>query len=98
MLWVAVWTVLVLGAAGVLFVVGRSVFRQGMALVRELGEASEQLAAVTAQLEQLRPPARTEDPAVFADPAELRRRRDREARERARQRRKARARRQRVTR
>jgi len=72
-MWTVLWVLLVLGALGVLFLVGRSLFRKGVALARELGTASERLAAVSEELQALQ---RDEEPvadlAVFADPATLR--------------------------
>jgi C4-dicarboxylate-specific signal transduction histidine kinase len=73
--WTLVWIVLVLGALGVLFLLGRSLWRKGMALARELADAAERMAAVTDQLTTVAPPATREEPAVFAHPAELRRQR-----------------------
>jgi hypothetical protein len=57
MIWVLVWTVLVLGSAGVLFVLGRRLWRQTKALTSQLGAAADRLAEVTdrlADLEQAR--------------------------------------------
>jgi len=78
-LWFAVWTVLVVGAAVVLGLVARSVFRKGVALVREMGEAAELLGEAAEQAERLGSHPDPE-PAVFADPHELRRERDRRRR------------------
>jgi len=50
MTWVLVWTVLVLAAAGVLFVLGRRLWRQGKALVSELGVATDRLEQVSDSL------------------------------------------------
>jgi hypothetical protein len=71
--WTVLWIVLVVGALYFLFVVGRSLFRKGMALVDALGAATERLSAVTDELQSLteRPPT-AEEPAIFADPAQLR--------------------------
>jgi len=72
-MWTLVWVALVLGALGVLFLLGRSLFRKGVALARELGDASERLSAVSEGLAALqRAPEQPEDPAIFADPARLR--------------------------
>ena len=70
--WTLLWIVLVLGAAGFLFLAARRLFRQGMALARELGTAADTLAEVTRALEDLpgtssppapdRPPARATRP------------------------------------
>ena len=50
MTWALVWTVLVLGAAAVLFVLGRRLWRQGKALVSELGVATDRLEQVSDSL------------------------------------------------
>lgn len=84
MLWAVIWVVLVVGAVLVLFVAGRSVFRKGLAVVREAGEASRQLDALNAQVARLQRPASVEEPAVLGDPAEIRRRRDQAVRARRR--------------
>ena len=75
MIWVVLWTVLVLGAAALLGVLGRDVYRKGRALLADvseaslrLGEAAEPLQDATDDLEELR-----EELAVFADPHERRR-------------------------
>ena len=43
MLWFLLWTVLVLGAAGVFFLLGRDLWRKSKALVRELTTATDRL-------------------------------------------------------
>ena len=53
MLWVLVWVVLVVVAAGVFFLLGRDLWRKARALVRELGVATDRLAEVTDQLADL---------------------------------------------
>lgn len=53
MMWVLVWTVLVLGAAAVLFVLGRRLWRQTKALTFELGVATNRLTEITDRLEDL---------------------------------------------
>ena len=50
--WTLLWLVLVLVAAGFLFLMGRRLLRQGLALARELSEAAEVLARVSEQLEE----------------------------------------------
>jgi hypothetical protein len=70
--WTLVWVVLVAGALGVLFLVGRSLFRKGMALAGELGQASERLSAVAEELQTLSDTRTADEPAVFADPTRLR--------------------------
>jgi hypothetical protein len=83
--WTLLWVVLVLGSLWVLFLLGRSLWRKAAALLSELETASERLAAVSAQLDALGERApQPEEPAVFADPAELRRARAAQARRRAR--------------
>lgn len=86
MLWVALWTVLLLGSAAFFVIVGRDVWRKGRALSADVAEASARLEAVVGplqeaadDLEELR-----EELAVFADPAELRRARKQAARRRGR--------------
>ncbi|MEO7980872.1 MAG: hypothetical protein ABI807_08285 [Sporichthyaceae bacterium] len=43
MLWLLLWTVLVLGAAGVFFLIGRDLWRTSKALVTELTTATDRL-------------------------------------------------------
>ena len=60
MLWFLLWTLLVLGAAGVFFLLGRDLWRKGKALVGELTTATERLTAIgdrLADLDQEAPPA-----------------------------------------
>ncbi len=73
--WTLVWVVLVAFALVVLFRQVRSVFRKAVGLATELGEAADRLSAVTAELEALAGDREAPEPAVFADPAELRRER-----------------------
>jgi len=73
--WTVLWIVLVVGAAAFLFVIIRSLWRKVMALVRELGAAADRLSAVSAELGAMAGAAEQEEPAIFSDPAELRRRR-----------------------
>jgi hypothetical protein len=44
--WFLLWTVLVLGAAGVFFVLGRDIWRKGRLLVRELGAVTDRLSEI----------------------------------------------------
>lgn len=75
-LWTLIWVMLVLGALVVLFLVGRSLWRKGLALARELGEATERLSAISDELETLSGGSpQAAEPAVFADPAQLRQQR-----------------------
>lgn len=53
MLWVLLWLGLVLGAAVVLGLLGRSLWRKVKALTGELSRASEQLSSVAASLNDL---------------------------------------------
>lgn len=50
--WTLLWLVLVLAAAGFLFLMGRRLLRKGLALARELSEAAEVLAQVSERLEE----------------------------------------------
>jgi hypothetical protein len=60
------------------------VFKQGVALVAEMGEAATRLSAIADQVERIGEDSRPVEPAVFADPVELRRERERRQRERRR--------------
>lgn len=51
--WTLLWVVLVLAGAAVLALAARRLFRQGMALARELGVAADELAQVTRAVESL---------------------------------------------
>lgn len=82
MLWFLVWSLLVLLAAAVLVRLGVSVFRKGVALATEMGEAAELLGRAAEQAERLGDAAPDPEPAVFSDPHQLRRERDRRARRR----------------
>ncbi len=50
MIWVALWAVLLLGAAGVFFLLGRDLWRKAKTLTRELGTVTDRLAAITDRL------------------------------------------------
>jgi len=52
-LWVLVWVLLVLGAALLLFLLGRRLWRQAQALTAELGTATDRLTALTDRLGEL---------------------------------------------
>jgi hypothetical protein len=57
----------------VFFRLGRSVYRKAKLLFREVGEASERLAVVSEQLQELADRSREPEPAaVFSDPSRLR--------------------------
>jgi hypothetical protein len=59
-LWFLLWTVLVLGAAGIFFLLGRDLWRKSTALVRELTTATERLSEIgdrLTDLDQAAPPA-----------------------------------------
>lgn len=53
MLWFLLWTVLVLGAAGVFFLLGRDLWRKAKALVGELTTATDRLTALSDRLGDL---------------------------------------------
>ena len=53
MLWVLVWLVLLLAAAGAFFLLGRHLWRTARALTRELGVATDRLTEVTDRLAEL---------------------------------------------
>ena len=53
MLWVLVWVVLLLAAAGAFFLLGRDLWRKARALTRELGVATDRLTEVTDRLAEL---------------------------------------------
>lgn len=72
-LWTLLVIVLAAGAVGVLFALLRSLWRKGMALARELGEASERLSAVAEELAGRAAEDRpAEELAVFRSPGQLR--------------------------
>jgi hypothetical protein len=73
--WTLLWVVLVAGAGVVFFVLGRSLWRKAAALLGELGEAADRLSVVSAELGAMATTGQPDEPAVFADPAELRRQR-----------------------
>jgi hypothetical protein len=52
-LWVLVWVVLLLAAAGVFFLLGRDLWRKARALSRELGIATDRLSEVSDRLAEL---------------------------------------------
>ena len=62
MLWVLVWLVLVLAAAGAFFLLGRDLWRKARALTRELGVATDRLTQVTDRLAELSEPRLPGDP------------------------------------
>ena len=63
MRWILLWTVLVLGAAGLFFLLGRDLWRKAKALFRELGTATERFGALTQRLEDLQAGQSRPDPA-----------------------------------
>jgi hypothetical protein len=69
--WVLIWAVLLVGSAGVFFLLGRSLWRKLKAVTRELALASERLGAVSDGLQELAQRSAAE-PAVFTRPAQLR--------------------------
>ena len=82
--WTLLWVLLVLGSLGVFALLARSLWRKAAALFSEFGTAADRFEAVATQLDALgeRVSARQE-PAVFADPVQLRRERQAQARRRA---------------
>jgi hypothetical protein len=68
--WVLLWAVLILGSAGVLALLGLSLWRRIKLLTRELATASERLSAVTEGLQEIA--ERTTEPAVFTPASQLR--------------------------
>jgi hypothetical protein len=76
-LWFAIWVVLVLGALAVLGLLALRLFRKGVALAHEMGDAAELLGRAAEQVERLQRPAAQTVPAVFEDPDALRRERQR---------------------
>jgi len=86
-MWVLLWGVLVLGTLATFALLGRSLWRKGMALGEEMAVASERFAALDEQLGELKTDQLAEL-AVFATPLELRQDREwqRMKRERARRR------------
>lgn len=81
MIWFGVWTLLVLLAVLVLGRLAWGVFRQGVALAGELGEAASRLSAIAEQMERIGENRTLAQPAVFTDPAQLRLEQDRRRRE-----------------
>jgi hypothetical protein len=76
-LWFAVWTVLVVLALLVLGRLAWQVFRKGLAVAEEMGEAADRWSAIAAQIERVGGEAPPQEPAVFADPVRLRSERNR---------------------
>ncbi len=85
MLWFFIWLALVLGAIAVFGFLAYGLFRKGLELVQEMGEAAELLGEAAEQVERLQRPT-AQKPAVFADPNVLRRERERRRKQRHRQR------------
>jgi len=52
-LWLLVWLVLALAAAGGFFLLGRDLWRKARALTRELGVATDRLTEITDRLAEL---------------------------------------------
>jgi hypothetical protein len=82
--WTLLWVVLVAGALGVFFLIGRSLWRKVRALAGELGTASDRLSAVAGELQTLAEKSQGQDLAVFSDPTRLRQERILAGRARAR--------------
>ena len=74
-LWFSVWTVLVLATLVGAFLLGRRLWRSGMALAKELGRAAEVTGELAARVDELQAAAAEfrpdTGPTVFADPAEM---------------------------
>jgi hypothetical protein len=68
--WVLLWLAVLLVAAGVLALLGRSLFRQAKALVNEVALAADRLGTVSEGLQELA--ERSSDPAVFTPASQLR--------------------------
>ena len=77
MLWFSVWFVLVLGAIGGGFLLGRSLWRKGKALLAELARAGEVAGTFADRTDELTAAAQTVPPThdLFTDPAVPRARR-----------------------
>jgi hypothetical protein len=89
--WVFLWAALTAGAAWTMFLLGRSLWRKSMALLGELGTASERFAVLSEEVNALGESSRlAPELAVFEDPADLRRQRAAGNRHRARHRAQAR--------
>lgn len=74
MLWFSVWTVLVLATLVGAFLLGRRLWRSGLALGRELSRAADVAAQLADRVDELKA-ARGEvetGPTLFADPEPLR--------------------------
>jgi len=70
MIWFVVWTVLVVGALALFFVLLRRLWRQAVELGRQLAVASEVVAQLADQVEALRKAAERDPirPTLFDDP------------------------------
>jgi hypothetical protein len=68
--WVLVWAFLLLGAAVVFSLIGRSLWRKAKVLLTELSTAAERLGAVSDGLAELA--GTPVEAAVFTDPSQLR--------------------------
>lgn len=80
-----IWIVLVLAAVAVFAILGRSLWRKGLALADQMSSSADELAQASARLEEVRAQAQ-QQLAVFEDPVRLRQERELKARRRARQR------------
>ena len=81
MRWVLLWAGLLLGAAVFFALIARMLYRRGRALAAELAAAGDRLARAADQGREVTWAQPEPELAVFADPAELRRR-DRRGRRR----------------
>jgi hypothetical protein len=72
-IWVGIWALLLLVAAAVFTVIGRSLWHQGKLMFAEVGASSERLIAVSTRIEAAADGGPPRDPAIFENPAVLRR-------------------------
>ena len=74
MLWFSIWTLLVLATLGGAFLLGRRLWRSGLALGRELSRAADVAAQLADRVDELQAARGTVDtgPTLFADPEPLR--------------------------
>jgi hypothetical protein len=75
------WLIIIGATLAILFVLGKSLWHQAVALGRELSVASERIEALTEELNKLEVPAAAPpEPAIFSSPAQLRLERARQGR------------------
>ena len=75
MLWFSVWTVLVLATLGGAFLLGRRLWRSGVALATELGRAAEVAEQLAVRVDELQAAAAAlrpdTGPNLFDDPSKM---------------------------